>query len=84
MTCPVIYDDKSDARNKHKLATSCVSPGLLRGIVLFQDSITDADKLSVISVLIKPGAMTLHLILLAPNSIAIDFENPIIPDFDAA
>ena len=44
----------------------------------------DSDKLSVISVLIKPGAITLHLIFLDPSSKAIDFEKPIIPAFDAA
>ena len=52
--------------------------------MLFHASITDSDKLSVISVLINPGAITLHLIFLDPSSIAIDFENPIIPDLDAA
>ena len=40
----------------------------------------DSDKLSVISVLIKPGAITLHLIFLDPNSSAIDFEEKQLPN----
>ena len=84
MTCPVIYDDKSDAKNRHRFATSLDSPGLFRGIFSVQLSIIESDKLSVISVLINPGAITLHLILLDPSSCAIDFEKPIIPALDAA
>ena len=79
-----MYDDKSDAKNMHTLATSDGLPDLLRGILFIQSSVTDSDNLSVISVTIKPGAMTLHLIFLEPSSSAIDFEKPIIPDFEAA
>ena len=84
MTWPVIYDDKSDAKKTHTLATSLGLPDLLRGMFLIQSAVTDSDNLSVISVTINPGAITLQRIFLEPSSRAIDFEKPIIPDFEAA
>ena len=79
-----MYDDESDAKNKHKLATSSTVPPLFRGIPLRHCFMVSSGSFSVISVSIKPGAMTLVLILREPNSKAIDFEKPIIPAFDAA
>ena len=47
---------------------------------LIQPSIIFSSNLFVISVSIKPGAITLLLIFLEPNSWAKDLENPIMPD----
>ena len=84
ITWPVIKVERSDDKNKQRFATSCGVPPLFNGIPLIHWSTTSWFNLSVISVRINPGATTFDLIFLEPSSRAIDFENPIIPAFDAA
>ena len=84
MVCPVTYDDMSLASHTHVSAISEGFPPLFNGIESLHSCTTFSSKTSVISVSIKPGAITLHLIFLEPNSSAMDFENPIIPAFEAA
>ena len=79
-----MYDDESDAKNKHKLATSSTVPPLFKGIPLRHCLMVSSVSFSVISVSIKPGAIALHLIFLEANSSAIDFVKPFTPAFDAA
>ena len=71
------------ASQTHALATSAGVPPLLRGIEFLQFSIIFSSNFLVISVSIKPGAITLQRIFLEPNSNAIDYENPIIPALEA-
>ena len=59
-------------------------PPLFKGISLRHCSITFSSSFSVISVSIKPGATTLLLIFLDPNSKATDLEKPKIPALEAA
>src|ERR1700760_1964773 len=63
ITCPVMYDAISDARNTQQLATSSVSPPRFNGMACAQPSTTLGSSTSVISVFIKPGATTLVRIL---------------------
>ena len=53
-------------------------PPRLSGIPLRHPCTTSSGKLPVISVSIKPGAITFERMFRDPNSKAIDFENPII------
>ena len=59
-------------------------PPRFNGILSLQPCTVFSSNLAVISVSIKPGAITLVLIFLEPNSKAIDLENPIIPALEAA
>ena len=83
ITCPVIYADKSEARNRAKLATSSGVPPRRRGICSAQAFFTSSGSALVISVMMKPGAMALWRILRTPISLAADLVKPMIPAFDA-
>ena len=73
----------SEAKNNATSEIFSVDPVLFNGIFCFHDFKTSSGNLSVISVSMKPGAITLHLIFLDPSSNAIDLEKPMIADFDA-
>lgn len=74
----------SDPKKTQAFAISSGDPPRLSGILLRHPCTTSSGKLPVISVSIKPGAITLERILRDPNSRAIDFENPMIPALEAA
>ena len=59
-------------------------PPRLSGMPFRHPSTTSSGKLAVISVSIKPGAITLERMLRDPNSKAMDFEKPMIPALEAA
>ena len=84
ITWPVIKLDRSDERNKQRFATSSGLPPLLRGISSIHLFTISSLNSLVISVSIKPGAITFDLMFLEPNSKAIDLEKPIIPALEAA
>lgn len=84
ITCPVIYELSSDAKNFTSLATSFASPNFPSGIWLFILSFISSFSTSVILVCMYPGATALTKIFLLPSSFARLFVNPIIPAFDAA
>ena len=75
ITCPLTYEDKSDARNRHTLATSSGSPPRLSGIFSYQPLTISSGSCPVMSVMINPGATALQRILRTPSSLAIDFVN---------
>ena len=78
-----MYDDIFDPKNTQTFPISLGLPPRFNGIELYQDLSVSSDKFLVISVSMKPGATTLHLIFLEPSSNAIDFVKPIIPAFEA-
>ena len=78
-----MYEDISEAKKTHRLATSSGVPPLFKGMAFLHFSTNSSDNFSVISVSMNPGAITLLLIFLEPSSKAIDLENPIIQAFDA-
>ena len=59
-------------------------PPRLSGIPARHPATTSSESFAVISVSIKPGAITLQRMFRDPSSRAIDFEKPIIPALDAA
>ena len=64
-------------------ATSSGLPNSPSGIVLHASSLTVSDSLSVISVVIKPGATAFTVIFLAASSFAVAFVSPITPALEA-
>ena len=83
MVCPVTYLDISLAKNNAVSATSSGVPPLLNGIVFNHSSLASSGIWFVMSVMMKPGAIQLALMLRDPISLAIDLARPIIPAFDA-
>ena len=84
ITCPVIYELSSDAKNFTTFAISFALPILFNGICALIFSFTSSDKTFVISVAINPGAIALIKIFLLATSFAKLFVNPIIPALEAA
>ena len=82
MTEPVMYLASSEARKTAAEATSSAEPNRLKEICFSISCLF--FKLLVMSVSIKPGAITLQVTFLRPNSLAIDLDNPIIPALEAA
>ena len=74
----------SEAKKTHALAMSSGVPPRFKGIESLQPCTVASSNLPVISVSIKPGAITLLRTFLEPSSKATDFENPRIPDLEAA
>src|SRR5690606_21632104 len=83
-TCPLMYVERSEAKNKQALATSSASPARFNGMFASQPATTFGSSTSVISVRMHPGAMTFVRILRDPSSFATDFEKPMIPALEAA
>lgn len=80
MLAPFTYELLSDAKNKHKFATSSGRPNLCNGTSFLNPFFDFSSKeLSTIGVSMKNGKTELHLILYGPNSRAIDLLKPINP-----
>lgn len=64
-------------------ATSSGVPPRFKGMIFIQSALASSEIWFVMSVMMKPGAIQLALMLREPISLAIDFARPIIPAFDA-
>ena len=83
MTWPLTYADMSLARNSATFATSSGVPARRRGIVFAHSARISSEIALVMSVTMKPGAMQFDLMPRGPISLAMDFEKPMMPAFDA-
>ena len=63
MTCPVMYEDKSEARKRTQLATSSAVPPRFNGMASRHCFTVSSGNAAVISVSIKPGATALQRIV---------------------
>src|SRR5450756_2313859 len=82
-TCPVMYDDLSEAKNTHAFATSFGSPRRPIGIWLRRTARCSSPTERIISVSIIPGAIALTRIPLGASSFAAVFVIAMIAPFVA-
>ena len=73
----------SEAKNTVALAISSVLPPRFNGMLSLHPCTVASSKPAVISVSIKPGAITLQRMLREPNSKAVDLLKPIIAALEA-
>ena len=84
ITWPVIYDDRSEAKNNARLAISSGSPTLFSDKFEVTSFITSTGVFSfIMSVLVKPGAIVFTLIFKGPNSLDKVFDCEIKAALDA-